>query len=131
MHLPQKPFAALLLALAALVAGGCAGVPAVSGGDRSGGYRSEARCQPAEGRLLPDRGECPEFFKGRPGAGGAPVVGGNPGVPGDDDPPNDSYDDHPCSRPESLNGFPCYDDPSGPVYPEPMPPDYVGAVPKQ
>jgi hypothetical protein len=131
MHLIQKTCAAVLLVMAALVGGGCSGIPAASGGSQSGGYRSEARCQPPAGRLLPDPGKCPEFFEGRPGSGGgAPVVGTDPGSPSDAPPYPKPYDDDPCAHPASMNGFPCYNDPSGPVYVEPMPPDYVGAVPQ-
>lgn len=107
------------LVAAALLASGCASVPG------AGDYRGEERCQPPAGKLLPDPGRCPEFFKGRPGGGGGPVVGVNPGDPGNGDRPKSWYDDHPCAHPAAMNGHPCYNDPSGPVYVEPMPPDYT------
>jgi hypothetical protein len=112
---------ALLLALAALLAGGCAGADVgLDGGSR--GYLGEERCRLVG--LLPDPHKCPEYFKGRPGAGGGMPIARPQPYPYPEPTKKPWIDDHPCSRPESYNGFPCYNDPSGPKYIPPVP-DYT------
>lgn len=90
----------------------------------SDGWRSEERCQPPGGGLdpedvLPDPVKCPEAYVGNGGGSGAPPVGAIPGSPGAEG-PEELPDPHPCSRQESLNGFPCVEVPGEdtPIYPE-------------
>jgi hypothetical protein len=106
--------------------------PAEESGDASKSYLQEERCQPIDDmndpgdgtvpspeELLPDPDKCPEFYAGRKGAqGAAPPVSGVPPVPQYEPPsPSQTPSYDPCAETESLNGFPCYSTPSGPVYP--------------
>jgi hypothetical protein len=104
-----------------------------SDGDSS--YLDEDRCQPMDDmndpsdgvvpspeELLPDPSECPEFYEGDGNVTGAPPVTGVPAVPvipPSEEPVTPSY--NPCAETASLNGFPCYPTPSGPVYVDPYP----------
>lgn len=104
-----------------------------SDGDAS--YLNEDRCQPMDDmndpsdgvvpspeELLPDPSECPEFYEGDGNVQGAPPVPGVPAVPVNPpsgEPVTPPY--NPCAETASLNGFPCYPTPSGPVYVDPYP----------
>jgi hypothetical protein len=112
----------ILLALVpAAVAIGCGGSSDPSA------YLAEERCQPPDDvsdagdgyvpspeELLPDPEACPEFYEGGED-GWAPPVTVNPGS-GE---PVETTPEDPCSTTPSLNGFPCYDGPNGPIYVSP------------
>ncbi len=113
----------LALAAGTLVTTGCGPL-----GSQIGSDRCELRLAPGEipsvDKVLPPRDECPDLYKGRPGAPPVSLPPVSPGSPPDRKNP---YDENPCSHPASQNGFPCYDDPSGPVYVPPVP-EYVPPV---
>ena len=108
----------ITLVACALIASGCGPL-----GGQSGSSKCQLHLAPGEipsvDEVLPPRDECPKLYKGRPGA--PPVNIPQPVSPGSPPERKNPYDDNPCLHPSSLNGHPCYDDPSGPVYVPPVP----------